>query len=153
MTRVLAAAGVATVLAFGPAARAESRLGIHVVIGNVHGHARGYDGRYARPRYDDYAESAYRFGYNRGYEEGFDDGRDDALDHDDFDFWHDKDYRNADKGYHSHYGPRYGYERGFRVGYEQAYRRAYAHFERRHDHDRCDVRHHSRELPRDHYWR
>lgn len=146
MRRVLAAAGVATVLAFGSPAGAESRFGLHVVIGNGHGH--GHDGRYARPRYDDYAENAYRLGYDRGYEEGFDHGRDDAEDHDGFNFWHDKDYRNADKGYRSHYGPRYSYERGFRAGYEEAYRRAYAHFDRRHDHGRCDVRHWTREIPR-----
>lgn len=150
MHRGLAAAGLATVFAFGSPAWAESRFGIHVVVTGGHGN---HDDRYARYRYDDYAENAYRFGYNRGYEEGFDHGKDDAEDHDGFNFWHDKDYRNADKGYHGHYGPRGTYQQGFRAGYEEAYRRAYSHFERRHDHSRCDARYYTREIPRNRYWR
>lgn len=149
MTRVLAAAGVAAFLAFSSAAAAESRFGLHIVIGGGHGH----DSRYARPRDDGYAENAYRLGYSRGYEEGFEEGRDEARDGDRFAFWDDKDYRNADKGYRNHYGPRHGYERGFRAGFEEGYRRAYSHFERRHDHGRCDGRHWTREIPRYRDWR
>jgi hypothetical protein len=151
MTRVLAAAGVATVLAFGSPAQAESRFGIHIVVAS--GHGDRYDDRYARPRYDDYGQNAYHVGYSRGYEEGFDEGKDDAEDRDRFDYWDDKDYRHADKGYRDHYGPRWDYERGFRSGFEEGYRRAYAHFERRHDHGRCDTRYYTREIPRYRYSR
>lgn len=150
MHRVLAAAGFATVIAFGSPAGAESRFGIQVVVSGGHG---SHDDRYARYRYDDYAENAYRFGYSRGYEEGFDHGKDDAEDHDGFNFWHDKDYRNADKGYRGQYGPRGNYEQGFRAGYEEAYRRAYSHFGRRHDHSRCEGGYYTREIPRYRYWR
>lgn len=149
--RVLAAAFATTVLAFGATAEAESRFGVRIVIANGHDHDR-----YARPRYDDdrgYGESAYRVGYSRGWDEGFDHGRDDAEDRDGFNFWHDKDYRKADKGYRDHYGPRWSYERGFRAGYEEAYRRAYSHFERRHDHGRCGDGYYAREIPRYRYSR
>jgi hypothetical protein len=146
MTRVLAAASLATVVAFGFPAEAESRFAIRVVVGDAYGH-----GRYARPRYDQYAENAYRIGYGRGYEEGFDEGKDDAEDRDRFNFWDDKDYRHADRGYRDHYGPRDTYARGFRSGFEEGYRRAYGHFDRRHDHGRCDVRYWAREIPRDRY--
>ncbi len=147
--RVLAAACVTTFLAFGAPAGAESRFGLQIVVGGGHGPDHGY----ARPRHHDYGEYAYRSGYGRGYREGFDHGRDDAEDRDGFNFWHSKDYRNADKGYRGQHGPKWGYQRGFRSGYEDGYRRAYAHFERRHDHGRCDRGYDGREFPRDRYGR
>jgi hypothetical protein len=151
MTRaVLAAAGVSTLLALGAPAEAAADVGFRIVIG--HGPSHGYGHGYARPRYYDHGDYAYRAGYDRGYEKGFDHGRDDAEDRDGFNFWHSKDYRNADKGYRGHYGPRWDYQRGFRAGYEHGYRRAYDHFEHRHDHGRCDRGgYYTRELPRYRY--
>jgi hypothetical protein len=113
------------------------------------------EAQYGRPDYDHrygygdgYGRGAYGYGYSRGYEDGFDHGKDDAEDRDGFNFWRHKEYRNGDHGYRDHYGPRWDYQRGYRGGYEVAYRRAYGHFQRRHDHDRCDDRYWSRELPR-----
>jgi hypothetical protein len=125
-------------------AAAETRLGLHVFVG-------GGQSRYPQPGYGygyGYGDGAYRFGYARGYEDGFDHGKDDAKDRDGFNFWHEKDYRKADHGYHDHYGSRWDYQRGYRSGYEVAYRRAYSHFQRPHDHSRCDARSWTRELPR-----
>jgi hypothetical protein len=129
-------------------AAADSRVGVHIVAGSP-------QPRYGQPSYGygngygyGYGRGAYRFGYSRGYEDGFDHGKDDAEDRDSFNLWHDKDYRKGDRGYREHYGSRWDYQRGYRGGYEVAYRRAYGHFQRRHDHDRCDARYWTRELPR-----
>lgn len=147
MTRsAILAAGLslsAGLLSATPAA-ADSRVGVHIVVGSQ-------QSRYGRPSYGygyGYGQGAYRFGYSRGYEDGFDHGKDDAEDRDGFNFWHDKDYRKGDRGYRDHYGSRWDYQRGYRGGYEVAYRRSYAHFQRRHDHDRCDARYWTREVPR-----
>ncbi len=143
MTRsaILAGLALSTGLLAPPLA-AESRVGLRIVVDHAqprYDHQRGYG----------YGYGAQRFGYTRGYRDGFDHGKDDAEDRDGFNFWHDKDYRKADRGYRGHYGSRWDYQRGYRSGYEVAYRRAYAHFQHRHDHGRCEQRSWTRELPRD----
>lgn len=155
MTRgVLATTFATTLLAFGAPAGAETRVGLHIVVGNGN-----HGDRYARERYDhdrdrDYRErDAYRVAYSRGYEDGFDHGKDDAEDRDGFNFWHDKDYRNGHKGYKGHYGSRGSYQHSYRSGYEQGYRQAYSHFQHRHDHGRCGHGYYTREIPRYRYWR
>jgi hypothetical protein len=103
-------------------ARAESHIAVWIHGGHdsrPYGYGDGYDNGYA-------SADSYRLGYSRGFQDGFHEGKDDGEDHDSYDFWREKRYRNADSGYHSEYGPKWEYQRGYRSGYESGYRRAYA---------------------------
>ncbi len=127
-------------------ASAGPKTGLTIVVGS--GHAYHHDG------YRDYDHhDARRVAYSHGYENGFDHGKDDGEDRDGFNFWHDKEYRNGDKGYKGHYGSRGRYQHSFRSGYEAGYRRAYSHFQHRHDHRRCRDGYYTREIPRYYLWR
>jgi hypothetical protein len=101
-------------------------LGMAVAVpahADIFGRNDRYDG-YRRGGYRD-DRATYRFGFERGYEEGLHHGRRDANKRVDFNFWHDRTYRNADAGYRRDFGPRFEYASGFRSGYEQGYREAY----------------------------
>src|SRR5262245_18277627 len=143
MTRSAIAAGIALSagLMVQPAS-AESRVGVQILVAHD---PQGYGGDRYGYGYAYYG--AYRSGYARGYEDGFDHGKDDAGDRDGYNFWHSKEYRKADHGYHDHYGSRWDYQRGYRGGYEVGYRRAYTHFQSRHDHGRCDSRYGLHDAP------
>lgn len=124
--------------------RAESHIAVW--IGGHDSRPYGYERGYGAP-------DTYQLGYSRGYQDGYHEGKDDGEDHDNYDFWREKRYRNADSGYHSEYGPKWEYQRGYRAGYESAYRRAYGQAaryrdgrdydrDRRYDHrDDDDYRH------------
>lgn len=85
---------------------------------------------------------AYSAGYDRGYQEGARHGRVDGHRHDSYNFWHDREYREADAGYRRHYGSRHRYSEGFQRGYERGYRRTFdvARRDHRHRDHRCDAR-------------
>jgi flagellar biosynthesis/type III secretory pathway protein FliH len=68
---------------------------------------------------------AYRIGYDRGYDDGYRQGRADGRHHDRYDFGHAREYRRADHGYRSAYGPRPAYADAYRRGYEEGYRKAF----------------------------
>ena len=71
----------------------------------------------------------YRIGdqraYDIGYREGLDHGRDDARRGRDYAYAHDREYRDADRGYDRPYGNREEYRRSFRAGYEAGYSDGY----------------------------
>lgn len=81
------------------------------------------DGRARRQTGDVYGRSdaAYRYGYELGYGDGVDHGDKDRSKRRPFDFADAKEYRKADKGYKSSYGPKYDYIAGYRAGYEEGY--------------------------------
>lgn len=114
LASVLAAAGML-------ALPAESQAGVRVAIGVQVGSPYYYRS------YRD--TDAYRLGYDRGYQEGYNHGARDGHRDRDYNFWHDKRYRNADAGYKGWMGPRFEYQNGFRAGYEAGYRRSYARFD------------------------
>lgn len=68
---------------------------------------------------------ADRRAYDIGYREGLDHGQDDARRGRDFAYAHDRDYRDADRGYDRSYGNREEYRRFFRQGYEAGYNEGY----------------------------
>ena len=97
------------VLAAPAAAKAETHVGIGIVLGG---------------RYD--ARDALRYGLERGRAEGAEHGYKDGRRGRDFDFWHASEYRDGDRGYKRWMGPRWDYAAGYRRGYAMAYRQAYA---------------------------
>ncbi|MCL4822413.1 MAG: hypothetical protein KJ067_25070 [Vicinamibacteria bacterium] len=126
--KALALGAMVAGLALAQPADAGVSVGIGISVGDRgHWDRRGYG--------YDAGREAWRFGYDRGYREGLEEGSQDGRRNQRFDFWRERDYRNADKGYRRHYGPKPIYERGFREGFEAGYRRGYA----RHD-DRRDGR-------------
>jgi hypothetical protein len=86
------------------------------------------DGPYGRyPSYgyqrDQYTRSA---GFDRGFNDGLKHGRKDGDKRRAFNVARDDDFRDADNGYHSSYGPRFIYAAGYRDGYRAGYSRGYA---------------------------
>ena len=82
---------------------------------------------YDERRYDDrrngFRESnAYEIGYQRGFRDGANHGVRDSRNREGFNYSHGRDYRNGDKGYRRHYGPRHEYAAGYRAGYANGYR-------------------------------
>ncbi len=96
-------------LAAPAVAKAETHVGIGIVLGG---------------RYD--ARDALRYGLERGRAEGAEHGYKDGRRCRDFNFWHDSEYRDGDRGYRRWMGPRWDYAAGYRRGYAMAYRQAYA---------------------------
>src|SRR5258708_20969439 len=94
----LTAAGVAAVPA---EAKADTRFGIGIVVGSDHGY--GY-------------RDAHRYGYDRGAQDGAEPGFQDGRRGQGFGFWHHREYRDGDHGYHGWMGPRWGYQAGYRRG-------------------------------------
>jgi hypothetical protein len=133
--KALLAGGLVTgLLALAGPAQAGS-VGISVVFGGGHHHGH----HHGSPR------EAFRAGYDRGHERGFEHGLRDARRRRGFDYAHDGDYRNADRGYRCAYGPRQNFISGYREGYEDGYRRGFrsARVERhRHGSRWCSERHH-----------
>jgi hypothetical protein len=120
MTTRLAVAGLlAGALAVPGTSQAGVRIGI--AIGGHDDHRYGY------------RHNAYGMGYDRGFREGADHGHKDGRRGRGYNFWHDGRYRAGDRGYRSHYGPRWDYVAGYRRGYEAGYRRAYDGYRGRYD--------------------
>ncbi|HUF46245.1 MAG TPA: hypothetical protein VMM93_00450 [Vicinamibacterales bacterium] len=104
----------------------------HVIYGRTGDDRNPYDNRYgARDpyanRYPDRRAGSYAsLARDNGYRDGYLKGREDARDRDSYDPARHRWYRNGDRGYERHYGPRPFYENayrdGFRVGYDRAYR-------------------------------
>jgi len=115
------------VLAAPAAAKAETHVGIGIVVGG---------------RYD--SRDAFRHGLEQGRREGAEHGYKDARRGRDFNFWHDSEYRDGDRGYRRWMGPRWDYAAGYRQGYAAGYRQAYASarpgWRDRNDRDRDDDR-------------
>ena len=97
------------VLAAPAAAKAETHVGIGIVVGG---------------RYD--SRDAFRYGLERGRREGAEHGYRDGRRNRGFDFWRDSEYRDGDRGYKRWMGPRWDYAAGYRQGYAAGYRQAYA---------------------------
>src|SRR5437867_2069428 len=114
-------------LAAPAVAKAETHVGIGIVLGG---------------RYD--ARDAFRYGLERGRAEGAEHGYKDGRRCRDFNFWHDSEYRDGDRGYRRWMGPRWDYAAGYRQGYAAGYRQAYASarpgWRDRNDRDRDDDR-------------
>jgi len=70
-----------------------------------------------------YARSA---GFDRGFQDGLKHGRKDGDKRRAFNVARDDDFRDADNGYNSSFGPRFQYSTGYRDGYREGYRRGYA---------------------------
>jgi hypothetical protein len=89
---------------------------------SVHAPGAYYDG----DGYGDVARGQRR-AWDRGYHHGVKAGVKDRERHRRFDPWRHHQYRDADSGYSSRYGPRPSYSRtyrdGFRAGYEEGYGR------------------------------
>jgi hypothetical protein len=98
-------------LALPAAARAETRFGVGIQIGN----------RGGSPYRD-----TYRIGYDRGYSEGAEDGYKNGRKGHRYELWNEGDYRDGDEGYKRWMGPRHVYVSGFRSGFEQGYRQSFA---------------------------
>ncbi len=115
------------VLAAPAAAKAETHVGIGIVVGG---------------RYD--SRDAFRYGLERGRREGAEHGYRDGRRNRGFDFWRDSEYRDGDRGYKRWMGPRWDYAAGYRQGYAAGYRQAYASarpgWRDRNDRDRDDDR-------------
>ena len=115
------------VLAAPAAAKAETHVGIGIVMGG---------------RYD--SRDAFRYGLERGRREGAEHGYRDGRRNRGFDFWRDSEYRDGDRGYKRWMGPRWDYAAGYRQGYAAGYRQAYASarpgWRDRNDRDRDDDR-------------
>lgn len=130
--RATALAGLisAAALVGTPTAASAADVGIQVRLGDghasqVHFSYRHRDAGHRRVPGYGYGVAA-RVGYDRGYAEGLEEGIEDARRHRRFEFWREKTYRKADRGYRSEYGPRHVYSKAFREGYESGYRRGYA---------------------------
>jgi hypothetical protein len=101
-------------------------------------------GRYGDGRYSDgYGRGgrygrAFDQGFERGFRSGTKQGHKDASRRRGFKPGRHGDYRNADQGYRSSYGPRGQYESGFRRGFEQGYRAAFDQYYGRGRYDRND---------------
>jgi hypothetical protein len=79
-----------------------------------------YGGRYGFRETD-----SYSIGYQRGFRDGNNHGVKDARKREGFNYAHSRDYRNGDRGYRRHYGPRHEYVAGYRSGYVNGYRSGY----------------------------
>lgn len=91
--------------------------------------ASGGYGRYPAQR--DYSQLERR-AYDNGFRDGLKNGAHDARDRRDYRVDRDRDYRNADNGYHRERGfEREQYRRAFRQGYEAGYRDGYSRAGRR----------------------
>jgi flagellar biosynthesis/type III secretory pathway protein FliH len=89
---------------------------------------------YGRWGYHERYDDGYRIGYDCGYDDGYRQGRADGHHHDRYDFRHAREYRHADRGYRSAYGPWPAYSNAYRRGYEEGYRKAFdAARDHRHD--------------------
>lgn len=104
---VLVLAGLLTAPAV---ARADTHVGIGIVVGGGHRDSRG----------------AFQAGFDRGRAEGAERGYRDGRRGRVANFWHDSAYRDADRGYRGWMGPRWDYEAGYRRGFEAGYRQACA---------------------------
>lgn len=80
------------------------------------------------PRRAPAASSVNRIAYDEGFRRGFQAGQEDGRRGVTFNFTVTNDYRRADLGYRSQYGPRDRYRIDFRVGFEAGYRDGYARF-------------------------
>jgi hypothetical protein len=86
----------------------------------------------AAPAYRQRGNATYDIGFNRGQREGFDEGLNDSRKGHRFELYREGDYREADEGYRSNYGPKRVYVTGFRAGFEQGYRRGFAQYNNGH---------------------
>jgi len=80
--------------------------------------------RYAddqRPSYND----SRRIAYDEGNREGMKEGEKDARRGEAFYFQDEKEFRDADRGYHRNYGDRERYRQSFRTGYASGYDEGY----------------------------
>jgi len=68
--------------------------------------------------------------YGQGLERGIRAGEEDSRRNQSFQFTDESDYRSADAGYRSQYGPRELYRDEFRRGYEAGYRTGYSRYAR-----------------------
>jgi hypothetical protein len=119
---VVAAAAVVAGLGATVPAKAETHVGIGIVLG---GGGSRYQG------------DAYRIGFDRGRAEGSRDGYDDGRHRRDSNLWRHSEFRDGDRGYRRGMGARAAYVDGFRQGYSAAYHRAYESA-RPHRYDRYD---------------
>ena len=76
----------------------------------------------------DLGRSPQQRAYDEGYRQGVEHGRDDARHRRSSAYDRDREYRNADRGYHREDGDRDTYReafrQGFRTGYEEAFTQA-----------------------------
>jgi hypothetical protein len=72
-----------------------------------------------------YRIDAGHIAYDRGFRDGAKHGSKDGRKGVNFNFQHDRHYRNADYGYRSSYGPRFLYQRAYREGYRDGYTQGY----------------------------
>lgn len=140
-TCLVATVAIAAVMTARPAAAQKGRIVAGAAIGAILGavvaadddaqYGPGYRDRYGYGR-DDYRRGDSRRGEyasNNGYRDGYEKGLDDARDHDRYDLWRHRRYRDADHGYDRDYGMsrnsyRDIYRRGFARGYDEGYRAA-----------------------------
>lgn len=80
---------------------------------------------YASDEYQWSWSDARREAYDNGYREGLKHGSDAARKGKPFDLDRERDYRNADEGYHRGFGDKDRYRDNFRRGFAQGYREAY----------------------------
>jgi len=71
------------------------------------------DGRYGSPA------------AQTGYRDGLDVGRDDAREHETYNPWRSKRYRDGDRGYDRRFGPREAYKQEYRQAFVQGYDEGY----------------------------
>jgi hypothetical protein len=76
----------------------------------------------AHERWDD-RRAAYSRGFENGYRDGRERGRFDSH-RGHFDL-RNRDYRDADRGYNKHLGPKGEYKKGYRDGFEAGYRETF----------------------------
>jgi flagellar biosynthesis/type III secretory pathway protein FliH len=80
--------------------------------------------RYAEDQRASYYDSR-RIAYDEGYREGLKEGEKDARRGERFYYQDEKEFRNADRGYHRNYGDRERYRQSFRSGYASGYDEGY----------------------------
>jgi flagellar biosynthesis/type III secretory pathway protein FliH len=80
--------------------------------------------RYADDQRPSYSDSR-RIAYDEGYREGIKEGEKDSRRGEAFYFQDEKEFRNADRGYHRNYGDRERYRQSFRTGYASGYEDGY----------------------------
>ena len=79
---------------------------------------------YADDQRASYSDSR-RIAYDQGYREGLQEGEKDARRGERFSYQDEKEFRNADRGYHRSYGDRERYRQSFRSGYASGYENGY----------------------------
>jgi flagellar biosynthesis/type III secretory pathway protein FliH len=84
---------------------------------------------YAREAQAPYTQ-VRRHAYDQGYREGYRRGEEDGRRGDRFRYEDERDYRNADKGYHRSYGDRDRYRQIFRDGFAAGYADGYNRYAR-----------------------